>query len=392
MIDIKLLANMCSIKKFSAGKLIIDENDKTNEEMFILLVGSVKAVKNYQTDDEIFVSKINPGNIFGQMSLFNNRDNGVSIIAIDEITVASITKRNFNSLAKKNVDVAIQMMEMVCERVYYANIEVARSNMEKTKIFETYNIDENEFYDSLLYMKGHGTYDKTRPQEFEKVLYEDTFVCPNCQKAFDAMVPLTSRLIQKGELTCDMRRNFNDFDPIWYDVVTCPHCYFSAIENMMKSDFTLNKQSYEDMLTLLNMRLKLDFTEPKTAQQVFASHYLALLCAEGYDNSKQLKSKYWRSLSWLYADFKDEKMELAATKNAYEATQKYFSESTLSEDASQITLMILGTLAGNLKEYNDAIRYLSDAARVQISKTAYRQIIENEISRLRDKKDREKNI
>ncbi len=388
MIDIKLLVNICNVKKYSADTVVLSEDDKEQDEMFILLVGNVKVYKNYKLPNEICLGEITPGNIFGEMNLFNKRSNAITVIAADDITVAAITRKNFHSLAKKNSDVLLQIMEMLCERVANVNDEIAMSNIEKTKIFNDYNIDANEFYKSLLFPREDYTYNVIRPAEYEKVLYNQSYTCPYCQNTFSGFIPLTSKLVLKGDLSCNMRRIYHDFDPLWYEIMTCPNCYFSAIESYFDSENKLDKKMFEDNLNLIKSKLELDFNEPKSIQQVFASYYLALICSSGYEKKKQIEAKIWLSLSWLYGDLKDYKMEKFAAQNAYEYTKIYYSECDLSLEAKQVALMILGTLARKLQNYDDAIFHLSSAITVNTGKTVYKRLIENEIYDIREERNK----
>ena len=116
MIDVKLLANKSSIKKYDAGSIIIKENDDCNE-MFILLIGKVKIIKNYELPNEFVFETVNPGNIFGEMNFFNEGISNTTAVAVEDTTVASITKVNYISLAKKHNDLFIQLMEILSERV-----------------------------------------------------------------------------------------------------------------------------------------------------------------------------------------------------------------------------------------------------------------------------------
>ncbi len=387
MIDVKLLANKSSIKKYDAGSIIIKENDDCNE-MFILLIGKVKIIKNYELPNEFVFETVNPGNIFGEMNFFNEGISNTTAVAVEDTTVASITKVNYISLAKKHNDLFIQLMEILSERVARVQNELKLINFEKQKLIKDYNIDEEAFYKSMFLPKGHVQYPMIRPEEFENYIYPQTYVCPYCGKSFDDFTPLSSKMVLKGEISCNMRRVYQSFDPLWYEIITCPHCYFSALESGFDSEQKLIKENFADQLDLIRMGLKLDFKEPRNLDQVFASHYLALICSAGFDNKKQIDSKLWLSISWLYEDIKDKKMERFAVEKALEYTNIYYSECELSSEATQVVLMILGTLARKLQNYNDAILYLSKAISVRNGKSVYKRLIDLEIDEIREEKNR----
>ena len=388
MIDIKLLANMSNIKKFTAGSAIINENDNDCNEMYILLIGKVKLIKNYELPNEYTIETITPGGIFGEMNFFYEGPSYATAVAIEDTTVASITKNNYINIAKKNNALFIQLMEVLCKRVVKAQNDVKLLNSEKSRIFKEYNIDETDFYKSLLFPKEHVTYSIIRPEEFENYIYPQTYTCPYCNQTFEDYTPLSSKLVLKGDLSCNMRRIYQSFDPLWYEVLTCPHCYFSALESGFNSEEKLNKELFADQLDLVRLELNLNFEEPRDIEQVFASHYLALICSNGYDKKKQIDAKIWLSLSWLYSDVNDAKMERFAVEKALEYTDTYYSECDLSPEAKQVALMILGTLARKLGNYNDSILYLSKAISVPTGKSVYKRLIELEIDEIREEKNK----
>ena len=387
MIDIQLIANKTNIKKYESGSIIINENGKDCDEMFILLIGKVNIVKNYDFPNKVILETITPGNIFGEMNFFCKGTSNTTAIAVEDTTVASITKKNFISMAKKNNDLFIQLMEILSERVIKAQNNIKLINSEKMRIFKDYDINENAFYKSLLFPKEHITYSIVRPDEFENYIYPQTYTCPYCNQTFEGFTPLSSKLVLKGDISCNMRRIYQSFDPIWYEVITCPHCYFSALENSFTSEEKLKKDLFADQLDLIKMELSLNFEEPRDIEQVFASHYLALICSSGYDNKKQIDAKLWLSVSWLYSDVNDAKMERFAVEKALEYTQIYYSECDLSKEASQVALMILGTLARKLGNYNGSILYLSKAIAVPSGKSVYKRLIELEIDEIREEKN-----
>ena len=386
MIDLKLLANKSSIKKYDARSIILKESDNNCDEMFILLIGKVRIVKNYSLANEIVLDTVTPGNIFGETNFFGEGTSSITAIALEDTTVASITKNNFINIAKKNNDLFIQLIEVLCERVSKAQNVTKLLNSEKQLLISNYNIDEASFYKSMLFPKGHSTYEMMCPEGSESYIYPQTYTCPYCKQAFDGFTPLSSKLVLKGDLSCNMRRVYQSFDPLWYEVITCPHCYFSALESGFNSEEKINKELISDKLELINMNLKLNLQEPRDIEQVFASHYLALLCSSAFDKKKQLDAKLWLSLSWLYSDVNDYQMERFATEKALEYTDLYYSECDLSLEAKQVALMILGTLSRKLGNYNGAILYLSKAITVPTGKSVYKRLIELEIDEIREEK------
>jgi uncharacterized protein (DUF2225 family) len=382
MIDIKLLASRANVVKFDTGAIIAKEYEECSE-MFILLLGKMNIIKNLGLPNERIVDVLTPGNIFNLVNFFNESSCTETAVAVGETTVATINKANYISLAKKNINLFIQLLETLSFSATKFQNQIRLYDLEKQNMIEYYNIDEEDFYKSMLYPKGHGKYPLKRPEEFDNFLYPDNFTCPHCNQSFDSVTALTSKLVTKGELGCDLRRNYQSFDVLWYEVITCPHCYFSALESGFDASVRLKKERYNDKLELIRKSLQINLKEPRTLDRVFTSYYLALICSAGFESQKQIDSKLLLSLSWLYGDAKDSKMEGFANEKALEATKLYYSETVLSSEATQINLMILGTLSRKTQKYNDAMLYLSKAMSVPDGKSVYKRIIDIEMDEIR---------
>lgn len=384
MIDIRLLSNIANIKKYNKNDIIVTENDTSNEEMFILLTGKVLVVKNYGQKNQINLNEIYPGNIFGEMSLFCKQPRSATIVATEDVTVVSITAANSLYFFKRNTDVTFQMFETLCNRVAKLNNEITRINEEKTKLFKDYGIDEEGFYKSLIIPKGHKTYDSTKHPEYEKFVFQRVYTCMNCGQSFPGFLMLSSRLKPDGEMSSDMRRHYLNFNPLWYEIVTCPHCYFSTLESIYNGEEKPNKSLYENELNYLRSKINFDFEDPKDVNQIFNSYYLALACSSGFEKKKQIDAKLWLSLSWLYNDVNDKEMEHYAITKAYELTKAYYSECYLSKEAEQVALMIIGTLAFKLGYLDEAFLTLGKAKTMPEGKQAYKLIIDLELDKVRE--------
>lgn len=381
MIDIQLLASRANVIKFNTGAIIAKENEECSE-MFILLIGKINIVKNFGLPNERIVEVLTPGNIFNLLNFFNESTCTETAVAVGETTVATINKANYISLAKKNINLFIQLLETLSFSATKMQNQIRINDLERQKMIEHYNINEEEYYKSMIFPDGHGKYPSVRPEEYDKFLYPQSFTCPHCNQSFDGITALTSKLVAKGELSCDLRRIYQSFDVLWYEIVTCPHCYFSAFESGFETS-RLKKDMIADNLELIRKNVKFDFKEPRTLDQVFVSHYLALICSAGFENKKQIDSRLWLSLSWLYSDIKDLRMEEFANEKALEATKLYYSETELSSEATQANLMILGTLARKTERFNDAMLYLSKAMSVPDGKSVYKRIIDIEMDEIR---------
>lgn len=388
MLDVKLLANKATVKKFNKGEIIYRENEKKCDDIFILLIGKVNVYKNYELSTEIVLDTVIPGNVFGETNLSNVEYNIDTAKAEDNTTVAVITKRNLISLVKQNSTLLLQIIDLLCERVKKTQNMIDYNNYEKIEIVNKYRIDLKEFYKSVLFPDGHKKYSLIQPDCYDDYIIKEQYTCPCCKEKFEDYSILSSKLSLMEEMKCDMRKKYNNFEPIWYEIKTCPYCNFSAFESLFTSGLKVNEDEFINKLNLARHGINIvdNENEKRNVNQVFNSHYLALICSSGFENYKQINAKLWLSLSWLYKDINDNKMEAYATERAYEANKVFYNECNLSDELSQTTLMIIGTLAKRLGNYDEAILNLSKAIRTPNCKSVYKRLIDMEVDNIRSMK------
>ena len=87
---------MCSFatKQFKKGDLIIKEGD-TAATAFVINKGHVEVKKITLKGESVLIARLDPGQIFGEMSLFDNSNRSASVYALSDVELSVITKEDF---------------------------------------------------------------------------------------------------------------------------------------------------------------------------------------------------------------------------------------------------------------------------------------------------------
>lgn len=199
------------------------------------------------------------------------------------------------------------------------------------------------------YPEGHKGYPGVTHPEYSKYLIPDTYTCPHCQHKFNGNRIQMSKLVpvrnEAEEHRYDLRVTYADFETEWHEIVTCPHCYFSAFDTFFRESKSLYRSRYESKLAQLCDYIAIDFTAERDLDAVFAQHYLALVCAPGFTDHRQITARLWNNLWRLYQDAGEPELTELAEKNALESYQKVFMEVELSEGQEQrLCLTVAGML------------------------------------------------
>ena len=115
--NIELLKTLGKLKKYGNGDFICTENE-TGNTAYLLLLGNVDVVLGSFTDSIRTVTQLQPGTIFGEMSLLENKPRNASIIArSDETMVLEIEKSNFLSILTTDKEIAWNLLCTLLDRM-----------------------------------------------------------------------------------------------------------------------------------------------------------------------------------------------------------------------------------------------------------------------------------
>ena len=114
--EIEQLINKLIIKKFKKHETILYEED-TNEFMYIILFGKVKAVRMTEEGKEIILAVHQAGDFFGEMSLIDGKTTPASVIATEDSLVAIISKKDFYSILLVQNKLTISLLKIFCSRL-----------------------------------------------------------------------------------------------------------------------------------------------------------------------------------------------------------------------------------------------------------------------------------
>lgn len=131
--DIALLKKIGSIRSFGTDETIIQQGE-TGEDMFILLKGKVEVVINSEfVGNELKITELETGDIFGEMSMIEDKARSATIRAIEDCTVLRIHRDRFSDFITKDSTVAVKMLTILSNRL----VDVRQLINEKAQIDDT---------------------------------------------------------------------------------------------------------------------------------------------------------------------------------------------------------------------------------------------------------------
>lgn len=386
--DLLKLASMATLLQYEKGEIIQSPADSTHEYLYGVIKGDATEYENYNQDNQLEVSQLKFGDIFGEVSFFAGLSRTTTIVANEDTALVAINSDNFNSICENYPEDIFDMFSILSKKMYTTSKKadkykkMAEDAVGKEKVSQI----ELESSNQKLFPPQHKPINLTEPNTYKDFVSPTEYTCPCCKKKFDSVIQLTSRLRpQKGEqLRGDLRQKYVDYDPLWYDITTCPNCLFSAQTSHFAKGTYVATADFMPQLAEVKSFINPTFTYPKTLEQVFTSYYLALICADGFEIPKQVRARLWLQLSWMYSDINQPEMTTIAQRKSFDFYSEFYSVTNLQPVSEQACCLVLGYLGGYIGEFELALKYLYNVKIAVDGKPIYKQVADREADIIRD--------
>ncbi|MDR2531955.1 MAG: DUF2225 domain-containing protein [Oscillospiraceae bacterium] len=336
------------VKRFPFGSIIV--SDSSPKEMIVILQGEVGVYKNYKMADEVFVQSLGQGSFYCEHSLFLNEEHDETLVALTDVFALAVSRNNVRDFFVKYPDAAFSIAETIYHRLADVTVKLNRLQPKEASGNELSR-------KSTLFPEGHGEYILPLNHNETDIISLTKVACPLCGRKFDSNWVLASKLRRQGT-DPDMRVRYKDVEPLYYSIVTCPNCLFSA----ETTTFPEASKKQADAVAQKTAPYRLD-TAIKTGSErdtftVFAGFYLALLCAPAVQESHELTTAgLWLKISRLYEDCGDKKMHMYAVKQAFDTYTYIYTNLRINDKQTQQVSYLLGELNFKMGDFDAARRF-----------------------------------
>ena len=337
-----------NIARYPKGSVIAAANDPNIKNMFFILQGSAGVYKNFKLGDEVMLKVLNKGDFWGEFALFLNVDYRESLVALADTVVLIITRRNLSEFLAAQPDVAVNIVENICRRLSVAETELLKLTGAHGK--------PEASRGSKIFPEGHGSYELPLTNENE-VLQEESSTCPLCGHIFSILFLISSRL-RLDRIDPDKRTRYKEIEPLYYEVITCPSCFYSA-----QSDrFSTVSKKLSDGVNKKIGPYKLDMYVKTGLERdtftVFAGYYLAVLCAEVcFDQYQMIAAGLWQKISRLYQDAGDNNLLLYASQKSLDNYLYSYEHFNISPQHMPQYCYVIGDLYARTGDIENARKF-----------------------------------
>lgn len=373
---IKNLAN-ARAKKYPQGAVVAGEG--IDAELYIILKGELGIYAKFQKQDQTLIKKVGAGDFYGESALFSAKSQTSAAVALTDVFALHIDRDTAVQLIKEEPEFAFELMKAFSARLD----KVPDYKMNDQTLAEQKPTEPATGSVLSPFPEGHGSYQLAIHDDNPEYLTDHGHTCPLCKQKFTARKVRTVNLVLDST-DASMRNRYKGIEPLYYDVVTCPGCLYSALTEMFASPDISNSNLLRE-LRLFNLAGQILTGSAMDTFSVFAGYYLALLCAPRcFRKHEFATAKLLLKLSRIYEDCADSVMEQKTSKDALDAYMILYLNLNLSAKENQQVCIVIGELSLKLKDLKTAKSFLFKAKTEREGSPSLKRQAEDRLMEIRD--------
>ncbi|HOO32449.1 MAG TPA: DUF2225 domain-containing protein [Thermotogota bacterium] len=198
----------------------------------------------------------------------------------------------------------------------------------------------------------------------KKVFWYKSFTCPLCGEEFETVRVFSSAIAIK-ERDVFLRPTYRGVNPDWYNLVTCPSCYFSAFENDFETILArMNFKALEDLrrsLERARKNLSPELGEDRNAEDAHIIDVLGLLTYMKVDMAFKM-AQILLKMGWYYLDKKDMENAAITYSKALKQFERSFGEDKKGQHSDAI-MFYIASLNIQLNHTREGFKWLEKLVR-----------------------------
>ncbi|HEY8865360.1 MAG TPA: Crp/Fnr family transcriptional regulator [Solirubrobacteraceae bacterium] len=127
--DIARVAQVAVPRAFEAGQVVFREGDES-DTCYVVRSGHARAVRGHTDGRTITLATFGPGDIFGELAMFDDERRSATVEAVDEVEAIAILGADMRRLLVEHTDLAGKLVISVARRLRAANERLARQSFQ----------------------------------------------------------------------------------------------------------------------------------------------------------------------------------------------------------------------------------------------------------------------
>jgi CRP/FNR family transcriptional regulator, cyclic AMP receptor protein len=127
--DLRRVAEVTVPRRFAPGEVVFREGDDS-DTCYVVHAGHARAIREHVDGRQITLATFGPGDIFGELAMFDDERRSATVEATDELEVLGILGGDMRRLLRRHPDMSVKLVIALGRRLRAANERLARQSFQ----------------------------------------------------------------------------------------------------------------------------------------------------------------------------------------------------------------------------------------------------------------------
>ena len=127
--DLRYVADVSVPRRFAPGEMIFREGDDS-DTCYVVNAGHARALREHADGRQITLATFGPGDIFGELAMFDDERRSATVEAVDALDVLGIPGVDMRALLTRHPEIAVKLVIALGRRLRAANERLARQSFQ----------------------------------------------------------------------------------------------------------------------------------------------------------------------------------------------------------------------------------------------------------------------
>jgi CRP/FNR family transcriptional regulator len=127
--DLVRVTDVAVPRSFRGGEVVFRENDDS-DTCYVVRSGHARAVREHADGRQITLATFGPGDIFGELAMFDDERRSATVEAVDALEVLGIPGVDMRALLTRHPEIAVKLVIALGRRLRAANERLARQSFQ----------------------------------------------------------------------------------------------------------------------------------------------------------------------------------------------------------------------------------------------------------------------
>jgi CRP-like cAMP-binding protein len=127
--ELARVAEVAVPRLFAASEVVFREGDESNT-CYVVRSGHARATREHQDGRSITLARFGPGDIFGELAMFDNERRSATVEALEPTEAIAILGGDMRRLLREHPDIAVKLIAAIARRLRETNERLARQSFQ----------------------------------------------------------------------------------------------------------------------------------------------------------------------------------------------------------------------------------------------------------------------